>query len=887
MNARLPRRAAVNRADLLLALDQWGGAALERLAPTIGYQRQTDTTAATAHDNPTEPAPEPPPTRPPAPMEVPPPAPMESRPPPARFVDPTFYRIVAYREVAAEAATVDRAELAETQPLDLHGRHQGGPLPPWLPLALWSKLWPCVKALLGEQSDTRHLNTRRITEQIAHQAPLTRLPRLTRTAWARNAYLIVDFNRATEPFWEDQRQLVRLISRWRGTDGLRIRVMEDGPAQGWRPWGQAQAPFEPCHPSATAGPLLLLTDLGCLEQSGRRRHHWLRFGRQCRAAGLRPVVLAPAKRWVGDHELNHLFTIFSWDHNSHFPPRWSIQSARPPQQLKAPDQGVQALLTLLSPLLRVEPGLLRAARRLLPVNTVDVETEASIWSHPEVDANPLAFAFKAGAAQPYRQAFGALSPAALRLALPALIQRHHAGLAAAIRYEELATCFDLLDDPSHPHLQAQIEDYQRRMAATLWQNRQNLGAVEGLVAYVRRYFGRQNPGIWQSPWACAAWAITHEQELRAGVALPPGLSLNQVAPFLTGASGGRYYSLYQQGARLMLAAATTRERAHRQATPISRVWLAHPFVAITRQTRANRLTHGLELNAREEAAIPLQANARLTLTFSGAALTIAPFTKPGWAERIGFDHYGLYAEFSYGGVTQRVRWLNPGKFTMGSPASEPGRRDNETQHEVILSQGFWLAETACTQALWRAVMGDNPSRFQGDNRPVERVSWDEARTFIQRLNQRVPGLQSRLPTEAEWEYACRAGTTTPFSFGDSITPEQAKYGGHDSYGRGKQWFYRKATADVKTLPPNPWGLYEMHGNVREWCEDWYQQPYEEDDGVNPGGPSEGVARVLRGGSWFSLGGYVRSAYRDGIEPGYRNDSAGFRLAQGQKPTGGA
>jgi hypothetical protein len=172
----------------------------------------------------------------------------------------------------------------------------------------------------------------------------------------------------------------------------------------------------------------------------------------------------------------------------------------------------------------------------------------------------------------------------------------------------------------------------------------------------------------------------------------------------------------------------------------------------------------------------------------------------------------------------------------------------------MLSRGFWLADTACTQALWQAVTGAKPSYFKDDARnPVENVSWDEVQAFLSELNRRVPGLQARLPSEAEWEYACRAGTTTPFSFGDNITPEQVNYDGNYPYAGGEKGLYRQKTVPAGSLPANPWGLYEMHGNVWEWCADWYGD-YPNTPQVDPTGPQTGASRVLRGGSWTSTAG---------------------------------
>ncbi len=259
---------------------------------------------------------------------------------------------------------------------------------------------------------------------------------------------------------------------------------------------------------------------------------------------------------------------------------------------------------------------------------------------------------------------------------------------------------------------------------------------------------------------------------------------------------------------------------------------------------------------------------------------LPPVFPPPWASEWGEDTFGLYADLDFQGVIQRFRWIVPGTFLMGSPESEPERYEDEIQHPVTLTQGFWLADSACTQALWLAVMGSNPSRFQGlhDN-PVERVSWEDVQGFLQVLNDRLPDLQARLPTEAELEYACRAGTTTPFSFGDTIMPEQVNYDGNYPYAGAAEGLYRKKTVPVKSLPPNPWGLYEMHGNVLEWCADWLGD-YPTAAVDDPSGPSAGQSRVLRGGSWRSSAGWARSARRSGSEPGDRLSSIGFRLALG-------
>jgi sulfatase modifying factor 1 len=268
--------------------------------------------------------------------------------------------------------------------------------------------------------------------------------------------------------------------------------------------------------------------------------------------------------------------------------------------------------------------------------------------------------------------------------------------------------------------------------------------------------------------------------------------------------------------------------------------------------------------------------------------------KPAWASDSGKDQYGTWADLKIADVTQRFRWIQPGTFTMGSPqaekdavvASEPGFKywvAKEVPHHVTLTQGFWLADSTCTQALWLAITGSNPANFtESPQNPVETVSWDDCQQFLSQLNDRVSGGGFRLPSEAQWEYACRAGTTTAFSFGSTITPEQVNYNGNVPFGGAAKGLYRQKTVPVKSLPPNAWGLYEMHGNVWQWCNDWYDE-YSGSAVRDPAGPSSGSFRVFRGGSWLSTARCCRSAYRGGVTPGYRDSNLGFRVAAQATP----
>jgi formylglycine-generating enzyme required for sulfatase activity len=281
-------------------------------------------------------------------------------------------------------------------------------------------------------------------------------------------------------------------------------------------------------------------------------------------------------------------------------------------------------------------------------------------------------------------------------------------------------------------------------------------------------------------------------------------------------------------------------------------------------------------------------------------------------------------------------WIPPGRFWMGSPPSEPERREAEGPQHLVQLEGFFLAQTPITQAQWREVAGwekvkreldpepsffmdrpqSEPSRkaamgkkagedqfrisqilareatfrlLEGeastDERPVEHVSWHDAMEFCARLSQRT-GRRYTLPSEAQWEYACRAGTTTPFHFGETITSELANYDASSTYGNGPKGVYRKQTTPVGLFPANAWGLQDMHGNVWEWCLDYWHESYEgapedgrpwlEGEGLK-GDESSERSRLLRGGSWFNRPRGCRSAFRHWNLPVNRDGSGGFRV----------
>ncbi len=225
--------------------------------------------------------------------------------------------------------------------------------------------------------------------------------------------------------------------------------------------------------------------------------------------------------------------------------------------------------------------------------------------------------------------------------------------------------------------------------------------------------------------------------------------------------------------------------------------------------------------------------------------------------------------------------ISRGEFMMGSPESEARRNfDEGPQHRVRITKPFYIGTTEVSQAQWKAVMAENPSEFEGDDLPVEHVSWKDAQEFVKRLSERE-GRTYRLPTEAEWEYAARAGTVTPFYSGATISTEQANYDGDYVYGPGRKGVYRRKTVPVASLPANPWGLHETTGNVHEWCSDWYNAWYYErspsEDPTGADQTSSVTPKILRGGSFEDPPWVCRSAARHRDYPGYGDDFYGLRV----------
>ena len=674
-------------------------------------------------------------------------------------------------------------------------------------LAHWRDVEPYMHRLLAAVSAPGRIHIRKTVARLSRAEILAHLPRRSRRGWGHNVQVIVDRSTAMTPYWQDQvnicanlerlfpRNAVQYADYW---EGYREPILSGEHRQA----GGYQLP-------AAGSLVIVLGDLGLLA-SAKERAKWRRLGRRLQHNQCRALALVPLAVTSNDNGLQSYWRIIPWERGAAHPVDSSALNAQ-----------VERLLVLLSPATRIERGFLRQLRRL---TGADAAAEAAVWRHPAlIGKSSVAATLDPKRIHQLRTRFEEEEDETTRIAVLRLLRQWRTHLRPEIWYEEILSLnpadHRLLPEPNEvEEAYGFFNDLGRRLYAG-----ENIG---GVARWFRNVEQRLPSNVWRDekvkPALYRMWASTHRGDPNATP--PPGY-----APRLSQHTANnplRTYQLYQFEDRLNII----------DAPP--------PAGHASEDGRGSWLGQ-LTSRSGEIALLPLPSK-RDDFWLSGQA--------PEWASDWDEDEHGRWAEFSLdhegGTVTQRLRWIAPGTFLMGSPDDEAERYEDEgPQHEVTLTTGYWLFDTAVTQALWLAVMGKNPSRFKDPDRPVENVSWDDCRLFMQILNTLKPGLDLTLPSEAQWEYACRAGTRTPFSFGAAITPELANYNGNYPYAGGEKGQYRQEAVAVKRYQPNPWGLYQMHGNVDEWCLD-RARDYSQDKVTDPLGPTErGALHVVRGGSW--------------------------------------
>ncbi len=711
-------------------------------------------------------------------------------------------------------------------------------------------------------------------------------------------------------------------------------------------------------------PVLLVSDLGMLigPQSAPAKA-WAQFVKTLIHSEVRPLALVPLGARQLGAPVPPALPILRWSPDARPRPLRARGAAEPQPE------GLDDLLAMVAATRRVDPALLRAMRRLGPRAPLNAGLEGALWCHPDVEAGSAASVRADACqehlrhfAQQVPRLHASLNDLRRRYhAHFRAVLNHEEMLLWATHANPAAV--------NEPMVAQQIDEARRfmwRLAATLgeagstpaaanWRwvaqsiveradaamGAQLADVLHTLLAVLVRAEG-EPPSVpaWADPAVLAGLLGTNQRAKSAWLvqdaasrslllqAERAGRCQSPLGEALTVDAGGVRVSVVAGGPARWLSAQALPARLGRLTEGVAvHIETARKTldVAAVRRPRGARAwgcaRNGLFVRSAsfgswerrwsgDELRVEPIAGTDATASTWALAADAAPHPDAKGALAFGLDaRFGVFAELTiatgHGRASQRLPWIEPGTFVMGSRDDEPGRDSDEgPRHEVTISTGFWLFDTPCTQALWQAVMGDNPSRFQSPDRPVDSVSWDDLQGFLERINALVPGLELVLPSEAQWEYACRAGTQTAlYSGGIEILGENnapvldpiAWYGGNsgvefdlangvDSSGwPDKQHPHTRAgSRPVGLKAPNPWGLYDMLGNVWEWCADG-RRTYTADAVTDPMGPTKaGAGRVRRGGSWSNFARLVRSASRGALDPGNRFSSFGFRCARVQE-----
>ncbi|MEZ5941099.1 MAG: formylglycine-generating enzyme family protein [Planctomycetaceae bacterium] len=668
-----------------------------------------------------------------------------------------------------------------------------------------------MHSLLSGLQTSGKVDIAKLIRQLARCELVGRLPMRRKRSWCQQLCVVRDIGKHLVCFEHDQLFACEQLKRQLPEQDLQL-------LKGQYPWrlrpdvDESEAQDGRWEQPRPGSQVLVLGDLGAF-RSRQAVENWWKWGQQLLEQHCQPIAIVPCCVSRIPKALLNIFHVESMQ---------AIRSA----DVKGVERQklVEELLVLCAPAIRVEPGLLRAIRELLP-GANDATLEIDFLQHEYLSSNHgVAATIDCKVANEIlRPAFERLPRELRRLVLKRMrYWRTEIAYAPEIWFEEILS---LAQDSKQLVPQKDLRD-----ARAMVQHFRNVRNEDVEAYQVRSTGGRLSPAAYTDE---VVGSHLRKARLR--------LHGTKSAPDGTDAREG------QSGEEQTYWCHVTGKEIEFSSTPTS-------------------------------AATTIRSSTRCVEIWT---TSFWKHGKPEWVSDYGRDRHGLWCEFQVakldgsGVVTQRMRWVPPGSFTMGS-SDEPERDNDEVPHSVTLSEGYWLADTACTQEVWEAVMGENPSHFTGDAlRPVEQVSHDDVRQFFERVQELVPGLKLDFPTEAQWEYACRAGTTTPFSFGNQISTEQANYNGDFPYNNGPKGENRTATVGCKEFEPNRWGLYQMHGNVFEWCRDWYAE-YLAEEQIDPAGPETGSGRVFRGGSWFYFAGRLRSAYRNSYDPGDRSYLLGFR-----------
>ena len=809
------------------------------------------------------------------------------------------------------------------------GTYRFAPPRPLMPIA---RLLPLLFNSLAQARTGHSLDYRQLIKQLGQGNALQRLPKRQHRRWPQRLQIIVDASSRLEPYWADFEGLVRQLQTLLGQEAVQAHRFDEDtlgeqacyclpwPAADTDQWQLWQTP-----PADVS--VLILGDLGVGDD--RAIIAWRRQ-LACLQSHPSPILtLSPVSGSSEDRLFCQQFKPNAFNDQypvSRHPVRNGFTLKPSPTALTLDD-----ILIWLSPLPLIDTGLLRRLRVAMQWGSSDLE--AVLWNHPAMRDIGLGICVQPEVAGDYQQRFQEQYAGSKEAKLFwGIVEDHHTWAYDGLRQLEKfkRSVLEQQDDSA-------VREYFKRLCAMGLRSGSDSAQQHALRMQCRTVLASMPTTIWNSDLkdledlAYVIYATAHEAEIKAGQwpkQLPDGFNPDRLRWVLGGdetsaARETQAWQIVQVGDQGQM----TVEPCSFEDDPVVTIFKTEVSKAFPPRLSLADAKGSKTDVLQKSMTVTLSENETAVFEARGLKLELEAILKPSWASRIGWsakgltsripwlnqelevfwqpatteakgswrwptlfgeDTFGLYVDLRVKQVTQRLRWVEPGTFWMGSAEDEPERewggheegKGTETRHQVTLTHGFWLADTTVTQAFWLAVMGNNPSRFKDNpEHPVEQVSWHDAQLFIDRLNGLLPGLSARLPSDAEWEYACRAGTDTPFSFGANITPEQVNYNGSYPYSGGEKGLYQEKTLPVKSLPANPWGFYEMHGNVWEWCADVWQQQMSSAPVTDPlitGGDGD-LPRVLRGGAWISGAWGARSADRNAGRPDDADDCVGFRF----------
>lgn len=728
-------------------------------------------------------------------------------------------------------------------------------------LTVWSRLLPFLQRILGDQIEGVRPDLTRLVKQVSQGEFIRRIPRKKRYSWATDARILIDINDQNFPYRRDFIHLREQLEQIRGNEGLQVQYIYDEPGGYIARYDQQKELIEPWRMPEQGTPILILSDLGMQAKSRRSLYAWLVFGQIFKVQGFRPTVLMPVAERDIDSRLLKYFDCVVWDRTSRLKQIKGDYQAE--KDKRNHPENIDQLLSYFFATVRVDSGLMRAVRHLLPA-TYDIGHEAAVWQHAVVNKEGDEWGWQASGKPQYldkaKKLIGKL-PLEQQQKLVELIGRYHALYSDELYFEAMYS-LEMLGLPVPDEIQQATEKFMQDAVATYAHNLDN----SLLHGWVKRHLDRheteeiRKKHAYWLPFMAFVKVQENKHNVGSEIEWPDYLTkidIEEILRFINHAKTYQNYKLRQVGEKLELTLVGGNARqavtqddweggAQVGATLLTMSLNDTQIFHIHTDARGNQRIVSLDLAQTADQSFQFPPNGqhefqigreRVSIDVMAAQQVKEPWMKflsnggkglcaksvdendqaydwywhppewrsgdgllrgfwyylpvsrdtfkPDWAKEANRDPYGLYADTEIFGITQRFRWIEPTHFLMGSPEDEEGRLNNEPQHPVTLTQGYWLADTTCTQALWEAVMHENPSNFKGEMKPVENVSWDDIQGFLKRLGDQYPALKLRLPTEAEWENACRTGSISAFNFDGDLSLDKVNYRGTWDYKSGE------------------------------------------------------------------------------------------------------